>query len=54
MNRQKNAKLKNNISMHIVGTYSTKNKKHIARDERTRIELDNVFIKFNTYGDNHN
>ena len=38
-------KAQSSISLHIIGTYSTKQKKHIAKDERTKIELDNVFIK---------
>jgi hypothetical protein len=31
--------------MHIVGTYEPRNKKHIAKDESTKLELENVFIK---------
>lgn len=38
-------RIKNNLHIHIVGTYERENKKHVAKDESTKICLENVFIK---------
>lgn len=43
--KQISEKLKSSLCIHIVGTYEAKAKKHIAKDEATRLELENVFIK---------
>lgn len=39
------AKSSKKICAHIIASYSTKNKKHIPKDEKTKIELENVFIR---------
>lgn len=44
--KQLSEKLKSSLGIHIVGTYEAKAKKHIAKDEATKLELDNVFIKY--------
>lgn len=33
------------ISAHIIASYGTKNKKHIPKVEKTKIDLENVFIR---------
>lgn len=39
------AKSSKKICAHIIASYSTKNKKHIPKDEKTKIDLENVFIR---------
>lgn len=39
------AKTPKKIAAHIIATYNTKNKKHIPKDEKTKIDLENVFIR---------
>lgn len=39
------SKSEKKICAHIIASYGTKNKKHIPKVEKTKIELENVFIR---------
>jgi hypothetical protein len=39
------SKSEKKICAHIIASYGTKNKKHIPKVEKTKIDLENVFIR---------
>jgi hypothetical protein len=37
------SKVKKNVELHVLGMYEKK--RHVAKDETTKLELENVFLK---------